>query len=876
MFSKEFLKKKFAAENKKYYEVELFRQEGFERKVCVQCGKGFWSAGNTTSCGDSSHTKYSFFREEPRKESYANFWKKFEEFWKKRGHESVPRYPVLSRWRDDLYFTIASIVDFQRLEGGKTVFEYPANPLVVPQMCLRFNDIANVGVTGRHFSCFMMAGQHAFNCEKEAYWKDECIQYNYEFLREVLEIPKEEITYGEDVWSIPDFSSFGPCIESFARGSELVNSVFTEFRRVGETDNFEPLEMKVIDVGWGFERLLWYYNGNHSAYDAVFPSVLSFMKSKSSFEVDEALVKKYSELAAGLDVEATINMRQEREKIARQLGISYEEMMKKIAPMQALYAIADHARALLFALCDGALPSNAAGGYNLRVLARRAFTFIGENEFDFSLDEIMELHAKELKPLFPELQESLEDAKKILWEEKRKHKESFAKASRAASTVLSKGPVVTAEKMAELYESNGVTPEILEEVARKENKRVEVPSDFYKILTERHVMEKKAKQANEFEEMPNTRALYYEQPLLQEANAKVLAVNGKKVVLDETVFYPEGGGQQEDRGTIAGITVVDVKKVEGVITHLLEQAPSFKVGDTVRLVVEWKRREAIVRHHSATHILIASSRKVLGRSVWQCGSDKDEDEAHVDITHYKKLSQEEVNAIEKVANETVLSALPIKISWMDRGEAEKKHGFRLYQGGGAIGKTIRVVEIVGFDVQACGGIHLQNTLQAGCVKIIGVENIADGVVRLRFKAGLKAIEWMEGREAIVEEACEVLAVQPTSLANAVSRIFGEWKERGKTIEGMEEQIASSLAEKYSTQEGESINANGLELPQKLLEKLCLEVVAKKPSACITAVSKDGFVVVACGKQSEKDAAEILRGSGARGGGSKEFARGKVG
>ncbi|HLD75897.1 MAG TPA: alanine--tRNA ligase-related protein, partial [Candidatus Norongarragalinales archaeon] len=376
MLSKKALAQTFASDYRKYYEVPLFRNEGFERFSCKLCGKGYWALEEQESCGDSAHVPYSFFREKPRSETYAGFWKKFADFWVKNGHAIIPRYPVVSRWRDDLPFTIASIVDFQRLEHGKVVFEYPANPLMVPQMCLRFPDIANIGVTGRHFSCFMMAGQHSFNHPNEGYWKEECLQYNFDFLTGVLGIPKSELIYGEDLWNMPDFSAFGPSMESFSHGLELVNSVFMQYRASGES--FEELDMKVIDVGWGFERLLWFYNGTPTAYDSVFAKPLFLMKKKSGFTLDPKLLQKYASLSAGLDVESVVNVRQEKEKIASLLGLGLEELNRTISPLQAMYAIADHSRSVLFATADGALPSNAAGGYNLRVLLRRAFSFLKE------------------------------------------------------------------------------------------------------------------------------------------------------------------------------------------------------------------------------------------------------------------------------------------------------------------------------------------------------------------------------------------------------------------------------------------------------------------------------------------------------------------
>ena len=157
--SKDSLRKEFGKKPNEYYKVDLFDREGFKRHTCKTCAKNFWAITETESCGDSSHTQYAFFKEKPKQVRYVDFWKEFAGFFKKNGHTEVDRYSVVSRWRRDLYFTIASIQDFQRIENGKMGFEYPENPLVVPQICLRFNDIENVGVTGRHFTAFTMAGQ---------------------------------------------------------------------------------------------------------------------------------------------------------------------------------------------------------------------------------------------------------------------------------------------------------------------------------------------------------------------------------------------------------------------------------------------------------------------------------------------------------------------------------------------------------------------------------------------------------------------------------------------------------------------------------------------------------------------------------------------
>src|SRR5208283_773926 len=258
MLSKDQLRRDFSKEPKRYYSTKLFDKEGFIRRQCKVCKKFFWTADESRElCGEPEHEPYSFISKKPRSVGYEEFWNKFAGFFKKNGHAIIERYPVVSRWRPDLYFTIASIQDFQRIENGKLSFEYNKNPLIVPQMCMRFNDISNVGVTGRHSTSFMMAGQHAFNYPKEGYWRDKTIALNYECLTKVVGVKKEDLSYIEDVWAMGDFSEFGPCLEFFSRGLELGNNVFTQFKY--ENSKTEELKGKVVDVGWGFERLIWYY-----------------------------------------------------------------------------------------------------------------------------------------------------------------------------------------------------------------------------------------------------------------------------------------------------------------------------------------------------------------------------------------------------------------------------------------------------------------------------------------------------------------------------------------------------------------------------------------------------------------------------------------
>jgi len=292
--------KEFSSDPDKYYNVKLFQEQGFVRKSCSKCGRFFWTLdANRTLCPDDGTDTYSFIGEPPtsKRFDYTQAWKQVEEFFVKNNHTSVSRYPVVCRWRDDLYFTIASIVDFQRIMGSKVVFEFPANPLVVPQTCLRFKDLENVGVTGRHFSSFCMIGQHSIP-NNQGYWKDECVDLDYRLLTDQFGIKKEEVVFVEDVWA--GGGSFGPSLEYFVRGLELGNAVFTEFQ--GELGQHTTLDQRVIDMGAGLERFAWITMGTPTAYDCCFGPINEKLYNTIGIDSDSEVLRKYfTEIAKEID-----------------------------------------------------------------------------------------------------------------------------------------------------------------------------------------------------------------------------------------------------------------------------------------------------------------------------------------------------------------------------------------------------------------------------------------------------------------------------------------------------------------------------------------------------------------------------------------------
>jgi alanyl-tRNA synthetase len=759
MFTKDILKRNFAKEWKKHYQLEIFLEKGFIRKTCPKCGKNFWTLDpERTLCGDPPCENYGFIGKPITKNKwdYIQTWKEFEGFFKKNGHTSIPRYPVIDRWRPDLFFTIASIQDFQRIDQGNMVWEYPADPLVVPQMCLRFPDIPNIGVTGRHHSSFIMSGQHAFG----SYWKDKCIQLNFDFLTKIMGIPEKELTYTEDIWAMPDFSGFGPCIETFSRGLELVNSVFTEFTKKGSS--YADLPLKVIDVGWGHERLVWFSNGTHTGYDAVFGPVIKWMKERTGLKESE-LFDRYSVLAGSLNFDEVKDSRKVRDELAKKLGVSVKELNQVIEPMQALYAIADHAKTLLFAITDGGIPSNVGGGYNLRVILRRSLSFIKEFGFDFTMDEIAELHAKHLKPLFPELREGLPIMSKILEVEKNRYEKTLEKATQLIQKEARRGKIDD-ETMVRLYTSNGITPELIEKVAKAENLEITIPEDFYSILTSQHMTGKK----EEDEEMKmdvsgiaKTETIFYDKPYQVDFIARVVKTaktsKGNWAVLDKTCFYPEGGGQPGDRGFLKAegkrVEVIDTQKIGEVILHKVSSP--IKPGESVEGMIDWDRRYQLMKMHTATHILGGAARNVLGKHIWQAGAKKGLESSRIDFTHYQPFSHEELERIEKKANEIVKKGLKVNTQFMPRSEAESKYGFVLYQGGASPGKSVRVVSISeGFDAEACAGTHVQAAGEIEVIRIIRTDRIQDGINRIEFTCSKKASEFEKGQESLFHEALE--------------------------------------------------------------------------------------------------------------------------
>ena len=861
--------KEFSSDPNKYYNVKLFEEQGFTRKSCSKCGRFFWTLDSGRDlCPDDGKDTYSFIGEPPtnKRFDYTQAWKQVEEFFVKNDHTSVNRYPVVCRWRDDLYFTIASIVDFQRVMGSKVVFEFPANPLVVPQTCLRFKDLENVGVTGRHFSSFCMIGQHSVPNDS-GYWKDKCVDLDYRLLTDQFGIKNDEIVFVEDVWA--GGGSFGPSLEYFVRGLELGNAVFTEFQ--GELGQHTTLDQRVIDMGAGLERFAWITKGTPTAYDCCFGPINEKLFGAIGIDSDSEILRKYfTEIAKEIDNFDDLN--QVRRLAVKNAGITDEQLNKMITPLEGMYLIADHLRTLIFAITDGALPSNVGGGYNLRMMLRRINATISKLNVKLDIDDLIDEHVNYLKETYPELDEKREDVKSILKLESQRYEESKVHMKKKADKIREKG-IPTVDELITFYESDGITPEYLKEV----DAISDIPSSFYSKLSDLHQSDKKKPIAElPLEGLAETEMLFYQDDPM-EFDAKVLKVIDDMVVLDRTSFYARGGGQEPDHGTIAGFSVVDVDKHANIIVHKLEGGVP-KEGETVSCKVDATRRSNITKNHTSTHILNASSRKILGSWVWQHSAFKEDDHARLDITHHSSLSEDEVKRIEQAANNMVKENLNVNINYYDRGTAEQTYGFRIYQGGVVPVKAVRIVAIEDQDIEACGGTHVKKTGDIELIKITRTKRIQDGVVRLEFVSGPNAFEYEKQQETETKRRAEE-AKQKEQLE----------KQREENKQKVREKIPS-LLEKVL--DGDSVESDGIFTKEKLCftanpeyddyfhQNFGKKLVAKDPNAAFCGIFESGptvRVMVFAGDDSGVDSGNIAREVasilGGSGGGDAKFAQG---
>jgi len=687
--------------------------------------------------------------------------KRFLEFFEKRGHKVFPSFSLIP---DDptILLTIAGMVPFKPYFLGEK--KAPVKRAVTCQKCIRTNDIENVGYTARHHTFFEMLGNFSFG----DYFKSEAIRWGWDFITKVLGLPEEKlwitiykdddeafeiwhkeigvpeeriVRMGEEdnFWKVGPVGPCGPCSEiiidqgeEFGCGKEtcgvgcdcdryleLWNLVFMQYNRK-EDGSLEPLPRKNIDTGMGLERLA---------------SVMQGVRSDFETDLLYPLIRRTESLS----------------------GVRYgvDEVYDR-----AMKIVADHARALVFMIADGIMPSNEGRGYILRRILRRAVVSGWKLGFDKPfLHELVPKVVEIMGEVYPELIESQRLASEVILLEEGRFRRTLSHGlnlfeEMVKSAISSGRKFLSGEEVFKLYDTYGFPFELTREMAMEKGLNVD-EDGFVKAMERQRERARRAskKEAPDEiyrrikEDVGETLFVGYES---LEAQAKVLRVLENKdkleIILDRTPCYPEKGGQVGDTGVISsrkfeGRIDDTYSPVEGLIVHRLTLLKGeINEGDLVSVRVDALRRREIAKHHTATHLLHQALCDILGPHVRQSGSLVAPDKLRFDFSHFSPLSHKEVEEVERIVNEKIWEDLKVEVLKMDLEEAKKLGAKALFEG--KYGEKVRVIKIGDYSLELCGGTHLERTGLIGFFKIVSESGVGANLRRIEAVCGKSAYEYV--------------------------------------------------------------------------------------------------------------------------------------
>ncbi len=822
-------------------DLAVFHENGYIRKQCRITELWFWTTDpDRTTCGDTTEDEYTFIGA-PLIQGYPMRGKALKDamretflaFFENHEHTRVQPYPVLARWRDDIHLTIASIADFQpHVTSGEV--EPPANPLTISQPCIRLTDVDAVGRSGRHLTTFEMMAHHVFNRPDEGrmfYWMEECVRFCHDLMTDALGIDANEITYVENPWC--GGGNAGAAVEVIVGGLELATLVFMNLEEHPDGDvelkgdKYREMPLQIIDTGYGLERFCWAAAGTPTIYESIYPDSTAWLKDLANFssitaqwpDLDlDALLGEMSRLNGIMNIEPGVDAEELQATFLRRLAergieVTGEQFAAVTEPLAKIYAIPDHLHALCNMLGDGLVPSNAKAGYLARMLARRTLRLRDELNLSVSLADLAQHHI-EVNLAGADMKQTHDGLLGILALEEARYGEMLRKGGNVINTQLKSLPKdatsIPDEVLFNMNDSHGLAPDMAVGLAKQAGwSSVSVRTGFAAEMAERHArLAKQAAQAVEpkplvehIPSLPSTHALYYEDVQQQEFDASVLAClplvgddlpegATHAIITDKTCFYPEGGGQEGDYGVLSTDSVqcrvLDTRKVNEHVLHLTDGP--FDKGDLVHGSLDWKRRKQLMDHHTAVHIVGGAARRVLGPHVYQAGANKSVEMARLDITHFNRLTRDDLDAIESLANEVLGQVQRTEKTELNRKDADKKYGFDLYQGGAPKGSSIRILRIADHDIQACGGTHHDEPGQIGSIRIVRSAAVQDGVERLHIVAGESALNYARDQDALLRAACEIYGIPSAELPRTSERFYKEWKDQRKRIEQLEAEI----------------------------------------------------------------------------------------
>ena len=832
-------------------DLDFFRTVGFSKRQCVKCGSYYWSSDpGRKTCGDPPCDSYSFIGNSPVWKAYTlkEMREAFLSFFRDT-HTILNPYPVVPRWRNDVLLVNASIYNFQpHVTSGRV--KPPGNPIAMSQPSIRMVDTDLVGETGRHLTCFEMLCHDSFNYrDSQVYWKEETTRYCHDFLTGTLKVKSELVTYKEKPWS--GGGNGGNAFEVFVSGVEVATLVFMDLKEdpdgkyVIDGRNYSKMDLTIVDTGYGLERLTWLSQGTPTVYQAVMPDALQMIQKHNHGRVlDNGILPIMSSVAVETEPFNRARMIERTHEILAGKGnkITREDLERSFEFFKSIFVLADHTKTLMVLFSDRVIPSNVKVGYLARLLIRRSMRALEELQIDLNLVDLIREQWTAMSDIFPVFPE------KFVIEAISTEETKFADLSRKAKGIVlrqfDRNKRLDEADLVTLYDSYGIVPETAASILLAERgKMVEIPDEFISLVVNRHDVQRE--QIKEKEEFPDifTRPLYYDDATMRDFNALVLFSRNNNIITNQTAFYPEGGGQPWDTGYFQfgarDISVKAVEKFGNAVVHRLDY--QITKGSWIIRLVEEKRRRRLMVHHSATHLVLGVLREVLGDHVWQSGVQKGTERSRIDITHFRKLSDDEINLVEKKCLQYITENHQIKVRNIEWNQAISKYGFRLFEGGVPDGKEIRVVEIEGIDAEGCGGTHLKSTGEIGFLKIIRVETIQEGIQRVTFAAGEAALEYIQGihqRESAIES---LLSVKEGDTPDAVKRLLEENLELIKDVEKRsraEVEATISSANRFDSKDGQILFMRaGNE--DRLLKPLISAVFSRKVPVALIYLERDG-------------------------------------
>lgn len=751
----------------------------------------------------------------------------FLDFFKDRGHRIVPSAPIVVKNDPTLMFTNAGMNQFKDLFLGNQKIKY--HRVADTQKCLRVsgkhNDLEEVGVDTYHHTMFEMLGNWSFGDPEQpaaGYFKQEAIQWSYQLLVEVLGLdkkdiyatvfegdpeqgldldhesleiwkqylPENHIIYGnkkDNFWEMGDTGPCGPCTEihvdcrsaeekAAMSGASLVNqdhpqvieiwnNVFIQFNRVKGGDLI-PLAAKHVDTGMGFERLVRVLQGKDSNYDTdIFMPTIA--------------------------------------KVAQITGKSYTgtDSKKDIA----FRVLADHIRAICFTIADGQLPSNTGAGYVIRRILRRAVRYYYSYlEYQESLlSQLVPLLAVQYQDIFPELLQQVDFVTKVVKEEEISFLRTLESGIRRFNQIVSESKeIVAGDKIFELMDTYGFPIDLSRLMAGENGLSID-EAGFAKALDDQKNRSRISAQvdhedwvevhAGNKSEFKGYDKLTLSTKVLKYRKYTKKDTEGYQIVLENTPFYANSGGQVGDTGVLEfgneRIRVTDTRKENELIVHFTAGLPE-DLSSSVNAVVDKGRRRTVTYHHTATHLMHAALRQVLGNHVAQKGSLVAPDYLRFDFSHFAKLTEDELKSVEALVNAKIRENIPVLIQDMPKEEALQTGAMALF--GEKYGDIVRVVIIdPEYSIELCGGTHVMNTGEIGTFKVITESAIAAGVRRIEALCGENALVWINEALGQQKQVLEVLGF-PKDPIGKIQQLTLQNKNLEKELEALKMQSANQL------------------------------------------------------------------------------------